>query len=226
MVEALPDSKPDIAQSAKGEVKLSIQTLMRYAIQIITHIGDTGNRKLDFVSVKLLRAEEKSIFQIDVENIGERMLRPLLWVELYDKDGSNVVRFEGGKLRVYPNTTVRYKVDLTDLDLLFNERVIEPLLLSNIQKEMQSGIISDELLQRFNRNGISLSQKATISAEDKLNGWLISDEDKKFVITKSENGFNIHSLSKVPSGTYKALIIADCGGDDIFGATYNLELKD
>ena len=31
-------------------------------------------------------------------------------------------------------------------------------------------------------------------------------------------------LSPVPEGTYKALVVADCGGDSLFGATYTLQL--
>lgn len=225
MVEAIPDNNPDIIQSAKGEVKINMQTLLRYGIQIITHIGDTGNRELNFISTKLLKTGENNILQVDVGNNGERLLRPSLWVELYDKNGNNMGRFEGGKLRVYPNTTVRYKVDLSKLNLIFNKRVMDSKLFSSIQRDLQSGIISDTLLQEFENNGISLSQKVTIATEDRLNGWLISDTDKKFVATKSGNGLDVHEQLKIPTGTYKVLMVADCGGDDIFGATYNLELK-
>lgn len=32
-------------------------------------------------------------------------------------------------------------------------------------------------------------------------------------------------LSRVPPGEYKALVVADCGDDDLFGATYNLKFE-
>lgn len=37
--------------------------------------------------------------------------------------------------------------------------------------------------------------------------------------------FNV-DLTEVPSGSYQALIVADCGGDDLFGANVNLEIPE
>ncbi len=84
--------------------------------------------------------------QVDIENIGERLLKSFLWAELYDEEGSYVGRFEAGEfhIRIYPGTSVRYRVD----------------------------------------------------------------------------------LSQVPKGAYRALVVADCGGEDIFGVTYTLELEE
>ncbi|MBM3212758.1 hypothetical protein FJZ33_11095 [Candidatus Poribacteria bacterium] len=223
MVEGIPDTSPDIIQSAKGEARIGMQTLIRYGVQIITHIGDTGKRELDFVSTKLLKSEENNILQLDIKNVGERLLRPLVWVELYDKNGNNVGKFDGGKLRVYPGTSVRYKINLIDLHHIFNT---EKVLFSSIQQDIQKGTIPDILLQEFRNNGISLPQNTNVSVQNKSNGWQISYEDKRFVITKEENGLKVQEQYKIPTGIYKALIIADCGGDDFFGANYNLEIKD
>ena len=52
---------------------------------------------------------------MDVENIGERWLTPVLFVELYAENGEYAGKFEGGKWRIYPGTSVRYRVDLTSL---------------------------------------------------------------------------------------------------------------
>ena len=79
---------------------------------------------------------------VDVENTGERWLRGTLWVELYAKEGALVGRFDAGRLRMYPGTSVRYTVDL-------------------------AGVLA---------------------------------------------------------GSYKALIVIDCGDDDVFGANVNLVL--
>jgi hypothetical protein len=119
-------------------LRLGIDQVVRYGVQLVTHVGDTGERKLDFVETRILRAGPSRILEVDLENIGERWLRPLVWAELYDEAGEFVGRFEAGKLRIFPGTSARYKVDLTD----------------------------------------------------------------------------------VPGGEYKALVVADCGADDVFGATY------
>lgn len=143
MVEEISKSSPEAPEEERGEVRLNIRQVWRYGIQMVTHIGDTGSRKLEFLDTKLLRDGEGRTLQVDIENIGERWLRPLLWAELYNQEGSFMGRFEGECLRIYPGTSARYRVD----------------------------------------------------------------------------------LSEVPKGAYKALVVADCGGDDLFGATYTFKLE-
>jgi hypothetical protein len=144
MVEGIPESSLQSSQPEKDKAKVGITQIFRYGIQIITHIGDTGDRKLEFLKTKLVREAEKRIFQVDVKNIGQRWLRPLLWLELYDEAGTYIGKFEGGTRRIYPDTSVRYKIDITD----------------------------------------------------------------------------------VPNGNCKALMVADCGEDYIFGANYNLKFEE
>ena len=143
MVEGIPKGSPEASQPEKAEPSFGIKQVFRYGIQMVTHIGDTGSRKLKFLKTKVLREDEKRILQVDIENRGERWLRPFLWAELYDEKGSYIGRFEAGRLRTYPDTSVRFRVD----------------------------------------------------------------------------------LSQVPKGHYKALVVADCGGDAVFGATYTLRFE-
>ena len=146
MIEAIPTDSPEseTGEPKEGEAKVSIRTILRYGIQMVTDIGETGTHRLKFLMTKLLKEQEKRTLQVDIENNGERWLRPLLWTELYDEKGNYIGRFEGGRLRTYPGTSVRFRID----------------------------------------------------------------------------------LSEVPKGKYKALIVADCGGDDLFGATYDLEFEE
>lgn len=143
MVEGVSLASPEATKQKKNKITVGITQVMRYGLQMITHIGDTGIRKLKFVKTKVLKTEEKRILQIDMENIGERWLRPFLWAELYNEEGISKGKFPGGKSRIYPGTSVRFRID----------------------------------------------------------------------------------FSQVPTGTYKALIVADCGGDDLFGATYTLKFQ-
>lgn len=143
MVEGIPKGSRESSQPEKDKTKVGITQIMRYAIQMITHIGNSGERRLKFLETKLLREKEKRFLQVDMENIGQRWLRPFLWAELYDENGRYIGRFEGRRKRIYPGTSVRYTVDLTN----------------------------------------------------------------------------------VPEGTYKALVVADSGGDYIFGANYTLKFE-
>jgi hypothetical protein len=141
MVEEISKNSPEASKSEKGA--LMVGQVIRYGIQMVTHIGNSGTSKLNFLNTRLLKDGEKRILQVDVENIGERWLRSLLWVELFNEEGNFIGRFEGRKLRIYPGTSVRYRVN----------------------------------------------------------------------------------LSEVPRGEYKTLVVADCGGDNLFGATYTSKFE-
>jgi hypothetical protein len=143
MVEGIPKSSPESTLAEKDKAKIGITQVIRYGVQMVTDITDSGERKIGFLDIKLLKENEKRTLQIDIENTGQRWLRPAVWAEIYNDTGDYIGRFEGGKKRIFPGTSVRYKVD----------------------------------------------------------------------------------LSEIPSGNYKALLVADCGGDHIFGANYSLKLE-
>jgi hypothetical protein len=113
MVEPVPENDIEAVEGEAGKVKIGIQTKVRYGIQIITNIGDTGVRKIRFLEKKLANQEGQVTLQLDIENVGERWLSPTVWVELYGDEGTQVGRFEAGKKRVYPECSVRHEVDLS-----------------------------------------------------------------------------------------------------------------
>ena len=141
MVEGVDIEKTDAPQEKN---KVSIRQVIRYAIQIVTNVGVTGEKKLEFKKTKLLKLTDKRILEEDIENTGQRGLIPMLWVELYDQASALKGRFEGGTSRVYPQTSARFRAD----------------------------------------------------------------------------------LSSVKEGEYKALIIADCGGEDVYGISSKLKISD
>lgn len=137
MVEPVLNASPE-----NMEEQLGIQTIMRYGIQMITHIGESGDRQIRFVETRLLEEEGKHTLRVDLENTGERFLRPRVWAEFYDGAGRLVGTYEGKQFRTYPGTSVRHAID----------------------------------------------------------------------------------VSPVPAGKYTALIVADCGGDDLFGIQYSIQI--
>ena len=143
MVQDVQDDNREPGVSEKGKIKVSLSETIRFGIQMITNIGDTGTRKLNFLNTKLLKEKQSIILQIDAENTGQRKLSTLLYAEFYNENGKHTGRFEGGKLGIYPGTSVRFRID----------------------------------------------------------------------------------LGKIPTGTYKALVVADCGADALFGANYTLKIK-
>lgn len=122
---------------------MTVNTVIRYGIQIITNIGNTGEKNIEFIDVNLMQDNEKRILLVDIKNTGERMVRPSVWAELYDSTGEKIGIFETEMARTFPGTSIRKRMD----------------------------------------------------------------------------------ISEVAPGTYKTIIIADCGEDDLFGLDYTLEIK-
>ena len=139
MVE--PTNPVEDVQKKNG---ISIRTVMRYAIQLITHIEDTGHIQIKFLNTNVIKEGKKRIMEIDIENTGERLARPFVWVEFYNVEGDHIGKFDGRIRRLYPSTSIRQKID----------------------------------------------------------------------------------ISAVPPDTYKALIIADCGNDEIFGINYTIRINE
>lgn len=143
MVEAIPRGSPESTlPRADKKAEMGIMQTIRYGIQIVTHIANTGTRRINFVGVQIVPKEKSGrILQVDIENTGEIGIRPEVYVELFDEKGVSRGKFPGTRYRIYPGTSVRQQID----------------------------------------------------------------------------------LSGVASGTYKALIVVDAGGDDVFGGQYTLK---
>jgi hypothetical protein len=115
MVEAIPKAQAPQSGAGKKEPGLGISQVMRYAVQIVTHIGDTGSRTVRFLQTELLQDKGQKVFHVDVENIGERWVRPYASLELYNQKGEMAGRFAGERLRIFPGTSVRFKFDVSHI---------------------------------------------------------------------------------------------------------------
>ncbi len=113
MIEPLSEAEMQTAEDQTGKLKMGIETKVRYGIQIVTNVGDSGTPRIRFLDKKLFTREGRTTLQMDIENIGQRWFSPIVWVELYDDRGTLAGRFQGDKKRIYPGCSVRHKVDLT-----------------------------------------------------------------------------------------------------------------
>ena len=59
---------PDLNAVANG---LQVNTVMRYAVQVITHLGNTGSKELQFTNYNVEKLDEGTNLLIEVENPGE-----------------------------------------------------------------------------------------------------------------------------------------------------------
>jgi len=53
---------------------------------------------------------------VDLANAGERLVNSSVWVEVFDKTGMNIGRFEGKNVKMYPDTSVRATIELGVLE--------------------------------------------------------------------------------------------------------------
>ncbi len=106
---------PEHGKEEPKKITVGIQTNIRYGIQIATDIEDSGERMIRFLNKELITKNGQKIFQFDIENTGERWLAPEVWVDLFNSEGLNIGRFESKPVRIYPGSSVRHKVDFTQV---------------------------------------------------------------------------------------------------------------
>ena len=85
---------------------------MRYGVQIVTHLGDSGKRELNILDRQISKEGEDYLLALDLENSGERWLRPEVRAEIYDEEGRLLGKKGGEKYRIYPETSVRATLNL------------------------------------------------------------------------------------------------------------------
>ena len=105
MVEGAPN---EANRSSGGRPQVGVGSVMRYAVQVATHLQATGSRKVGFTNSKFLtNPDSTQSFELDVMNAGERAYRPALWIEVYDAEG--VLRANARQERglLYPGTSLR-----------------------------------------------------------------------------------------------------------------------
>ncbi|MEP6732485.1 MAG: hypothetical protein ABJE10_17700 [bacterium] len=103
MVEGAPTAPPPA--SAK---QIGIGAVVRYAVQLATHLPKTGSRKVAF-SHQVLSTDSTGhrVVELDVLNSGDRAYRPNLWIELYDGAGVLRGRREQQRGLLYPGTSLK-----------------------------------------------------------------------------------------------------------------------
>ncbi len=101
MVEGI--NEPDTSNVKTG---VRVKTAIRYAVQIITNVGDTGNSDLQFLGMELVKQEEDNVLNVAVENTGECLLRPAMSLELFDESGNSFGTIKANGKRTLPGTSV------------------------------------------------------------------------------------------------------------------------
>jgi len=103
------------AAAARGKQEVGLGTVVRYAVQVATHIGQSGSRTVKFTKAGVVPGDTSAAIELDVNDTGERAYRPVLRVELYDASG--VLRAQGKQSRglLYPGSSLRQHFDFGKL---------------------------------------------------------------------------------------------------------------
>ncbi len=142
MVEPINSNSQESAADLP-ERTTRITQVTRYGVQVVTHIGNTGDSGLAFDNPALIKEDGGRLFVIDVTNTGQRFLNPRLWLELYSNTGSPVGKFETTRARLYPDTSVRFKFDLNQapsghyLGLVVADGTGDNLFGANVELEIE-----------------------------------------------------------------------------------------
>ncbi len=114
MVEPMASDSVESAEPL-AERTTRITQVMRYGVQIVTHIGKTGEPGLAFSNPQLVKEDGMRLFAIDAENTGQRWLRTSLWLELFSETGNPIGKLQGEPRRLYPGTSARFQINLAGI---------------------------------------------------------------------------------------------------------------
>ncbi|HET7552516.1 MAG TPA: hypothetical protein VFK04_14595 [Gemmatimonadaceae bacterium] len=117
MVEGIPKGSAEsrVAAGAQRKVQVGIVTRLRYAVQIVTNIGTTGSRKVQFANPKTIATGNGKELQFDLVNTGERAYAPRISLELYTEAGEQAAVRTTTRELTYPGTSLRQSFDLGGL---------------------------------------------------------------------------------------------------------------
>lgn len=113
MIEPLNSSIRDTLIS--NNTRIAVTTVTRYAVQVITNIGDNSGQMLRFIDKRVKRTEDGVILEVDVQNDGIGYARPSAWLEIYDAQAKPIGRFESPRMRILPGCSVRHTFKIPDL---------------------------------------------------------------------------------------------------------------
>lgn len=115
VASVVPPSLPeDVPGPPLSSASISVNTLVRYAVQVAVNVGEaTGPRpRLDGALLSGGAPADDWVFLVDVVNEGDTLIVPDVRLELYGPEGDFVGSFPGTGRRMYPGARVQQSVPL------------------------------------------------------------------------------------------------------------------
>lgn len=102
------EGQPVNPGKSDGKPSVQLGLVVRYAIQVATHIQMSGTRAVKFTDAGVVKTDDgKAAFDVDVSDVGERGYRPTLWLEVYDANGALAAKVKQSRGLLYPGSSLR-----------------------------------------------------------------------------------------------------------------------
>lgn len=112
MVEPDPDVAPMEADA--GPVEIRVGHRFRYAVHVAATIG-AGAPAVSIAAPRLVDEVESRALKVDLRNEGTTIIRPDIWLEVFDASGESAGRFDARPRPLYPASVATAIVDLDTL---------------------------------------------------------------------------------------------------------------
>jgi hypothetical protein len=95
---------------------LGLSTVVRYGVQVVTHLHDSGERRLTIQSGKLAPGANGGVaLHLEIANTGERATKFDVTTEVFDSTGTVRSRAQQSRGLTYPGTSLLHRVELGEL---------------------------------------------------------------------------------------------------------------
>ena len=101
----------------KESQSLQVGSKIRYAVQLITELGNVESPKLQFENVEYKKGQNvtSSVIQIKLKNVGQYSAQTKVLLEIYDSKGTKLKVFQGTIRRIYPSFCNVFELEIKDL---------------------------------------------------------------------------------------------------------------
>lgn len=100
---------PDTSDRQKG---IRVRSLIRYAVQVVANFAVGQEKNLEIVDPKIDSTDNGLILNVNIENNGNMLMKPVVVLELYDDLGALVKRVEVPTQKVYPGMCKKFEMTL------------------------------------------------------------------------------------------------------------------
>ncbi len=91
---------------------ITINTVIRYAVQIITEMKNKGVGKLVYLKPTLVKEGDELYLAVDLENPGDHYIAPDLSIKFFNQEGDQVNELTAPRKGIFPGCSTRFRFNL------------------------------------------------------------------------------------------------------------------